>query len=188
MELPTSFRCWILLCVIPECDRMVLTQGGGQASVTLFDIFLATIFIACYGLSPVYVIVVQSILTIFWVICFGLLLRALGESMTASCSVDNWGNGAGARVCHLFKMLVAFSLFSILSLVAMLVAAVVVRRRGGAAHGYSPTANSVRVGHKATATATVIATDTVYHPPPADGAPPPAYSPPGTNAAAAAGP
>ena len=182
MELPTSFRCWILLCDTPARMRWYDTDSGGQASVTLFDIFLATIFIACYGLSPVYVIVVQSMLTGFWVVCFGLLLRALGDSTTVSCSVDNWGNGAGVRVCHLFKMLVVFSLFSILSLAAMLVTAVVVRRRSGAAHGYSPSANPVRVGHKTTAAAT--ATDTAYHPPPADGAPPPAYSP-GPNAAAA---
>ena len=118
-------------------------------------------------------------LTVLWGVSLGLLLRAMGKTTTVSCSANNWGNDAGVRVCHLFKLLVAFCVFSILSFVAMLATAVVVRRRGGAAYGYSPAANPTKVGHKATAT------DTAYHPPSAYGAPPPAYNPPGSNAATA---
>ncbi|KAF8246724.1 hypothetical protein K440DRAFT_661827 [Wilcoxina mikolae CBS 423.85] len=141
------------------------------ASATLLNIFVTTIFVCCCGLSPLYIIIVDSILTILWAACFGLLLKAMGKTTTETCDVKNWGNDAGVRVCHLFKVLATFTLFSLFSFVAMVVTAVVMRKRE-ASYKYTPTPNP----------ANLQKTNTSYNPPHnsagAYGAPPPpAYNP-----------
>ncbi|KAF8533809.1 hypothetical protein BDD12DRAFT_876341 [Trichophaea hybrida] len=70
------------------------------ASATLLNIIVTTIFVCCCGLSPLYIIIVDSILTILWAACFGLLLKAMGKTTietatsttgaTALASVSRW--------------------------------------------------------------------------------------------------
>ena len=138
------------------------------------------IVITCCGLSPLYVIIMDFIITIVWAVAFGMLVKAMGTTTTDSCTADNWGNSEGIRICHAFKTLVAFSVLGLVSMVAMVGTAVVIRKRVGT-HLYEPAANPVAMDRINTSYKPMQSnnnseiysnTDNTY------GAPPPAYNPP----------
>jgi hypothetical protein len=143
------------------------------SSATLLNFFVTSILLCCGRLSPTVVIVLDSFLTVLWTIAFALLVRAMGKTTTQKCDTAGWGNSDGIRVCHMFKVLVAFSFIAIVSFAAMVVTAVVARKRGPGGHKYQPTVNP----------ANMAAVDTAYggvqpapaHVPSPYAAPPPAY-------------
>ncbi|KAI5817792.1 hypothetical protein BZA77DRAFT_26048 [Pyronema omphalodes] len=99
------------------------------ASATLLHILLTSLLLFCTRLSPMYLIILDSLLLILWSVGLGLLIRALGRSLNASCTILLWGNDSGVQVCQLFKALVAFVFLSTFMTLCMVINAVVVRKR-----------------------------------------------------------
>jgi hypothetical protein len=80
--------------------------------LALFNIFATSIFLIFGALRPGYFMVTEAFLTVLWAISFGLLAKAMGKTATETCSVGNWGNDDGVKVCQQFKALFAFALLA----------------------------------------------------------------------------
>jgi hypothetical protein len=83
------------------------------AALTLINLVVNSALFLCWSVSAVAVIVVDLILTVLWGVAFGMLTKAMGQTITQSCSTDNWGDSAGVQVCNMFKVLFAFSFLSL---------------------------------------------------------------------------
>jgi hypothetical protein len=82
------------------------------AALTLFNIF-STAFLLCLGrLNFLALMIVDGVLSLCWALVFGILARAMGKTTFETCDVYNWGNSDGIRVCHMYKMLFAFTVLS----------------------------------------------------------------------------
>ncbi|KAI5849835.1 hypothetical protein BZA05DRAFT_401694 [Tricharina praecox] len=114
------------------------------SAATLLNLLITSVLLCCCGLSPLYVLIFDTLLFIVWAVSFGLLVRSMGSTTTQSCSTANWGNADGIRVCHMFKTLVAMSFIATLSCLAMVVVAVVARRKQ-AMHKYEPAHNPTNI-------------------------------------------
>ncbi|KAA8892847.1 hypothetical protein FN846DRAFT_613297 [Sphaerosporella brunnea] len=114
------------------------------ASATVLNLLITSILLCCCGLSPFPVLVFDTFLLLLWTISFGLLLRAMGDTTTATCSTDDWGNADGVAVCHMFKCLVAFSLIVLVATLGIVVTAAVARKRQPKIK-YTPTLNPANV-------------------------------------------
>lgn len=53
--------------------------------------------------------IIDGILSLSWALVFGTLARAMGKTTFETCNVYNWGSSDGIRVCHMYKMLFAFT-------------------------------------------------------------------------------
>jgi hypothetical protein len=111
------------------------------------------------------VLLFDFLLFILWIVAFALLVRALGNTTTSTCSTSEWGNAAGVRVCNMFKCLVAFSFLGMVSTFGVVACAVVARKRVPKDFKYAPAVNPAYPNTAYTGAAALQ--------PPAYGTPPP---------------
>ncbi|KAL7273636.1 hypothetical protein RUND412_003495 [Rhizina undulata] len=102
---------------------------------------LVSLVLLCWGrLPPRAVLATDGILLVFWVVAFALLARAMGQTITQSCSADNWGTDGGINICRMYKALFAFSCLAWIAHLITFITANVVHRRVPD-HVYIPTPN-----------------------------------------------
>ncbi|OCK78144.1 hypothetical protein K432DRAFT_357315 [Lepidopterella palustris CBS 459.81] len=80
---------------------------------------------------------VNIVVSMLWVVGFGLLSEAMGESILETCTWGNWGYRGGVRICKLYKLLFAASLFGVVSTIAAFILDIVVYIRVHPATKYS---------------------------------------------------
>lgn len=80
-----------------------------QAALTIFNTIGSSFLICCGALSPLLVMIIDGILSLFWALVFGTLSRAMGKTTFETCNAANWGNSDGIIICHLYKSLFAFT-------------------------------------------------------------------------------
>lgn len=110
------------------------------ASMTTINVFITSLLICCCRVSSLLIIIVDGLLAVLWGIGFATLTKAMGKTTIQSCTIDNWGNSEGIRVCHLFKALFAFSFLSLVIFIGSFVAAMIIRKRENR-YQYQPTLN-----------------------------------------------
>lgn len=85
---------------------------GIQAALTFCNI-TSSVFLICLGrlgIRPV--MIIDGVLSLFWVGAFGVLARAMGKTTIEKCDVYNWGNSDGIRICYMYKLLISFTVLS----------------------------------------------------------------------------
>ncbi|KAI9733954.1 MAG: hypothetical protein M1834_002611 [Cirrosporium novae-zelandiae] len=87
-------------------------------------------------LNPMANLIANAILSLLWVVGFGLLSWNMSGTLTAVCNVSNWGNSLGMMVCRIYKALFSFALFGTLSTIAAVLIDASVRKRQAARGAY----------------------------------------------------
>jgi len=113
-----------------------------QASITILNIFL-TFLLCCRSLPPTLVLVTDVLLALLWGIAFVFLARAMGDTTVEKCSPENYGDYT--IVCHLYKVLFAFSALGWMFHLVTCWLAFSVKRKGSR-HAYAPTGNGGGIG------------------------------------------
>lgn len=153
-----------------------------QASTTVATVFVTFLLMCCHRLGPITLIITDSFLAIMWTASLALLLKAMGATTTQTCSLAAWGNADGVRVCHLFKVLVAFAALSLGAGMAV-IAVAATARKGEGKHKYEPATNPVVLRSADTSYNPASVVYGAHNPPPTYGAPAPAvYGTPATKA------
>jgi hypothetical protein len=89
-------------------------QLTGVALFTLLTQTVTIVFYFCHALNPLFNLLVNAALSIFWATGFGLLAWAMsGGTLMHKCNIKNWGNDAGIMVCRLYKTLFTFALIGL---------------------------------------------------------------------------
>ncbi|KAI9769114.1 MAG: hypothetical protein M1840_004465 [Geoglossum simile] len=114
---------------------LVLT---GVALFTLLTQTVTIFFYFCHALNPLFNLIVNAALSIFWATGFGLLTWAMSGTLIHKCNVANWRNDAGIMVCRLYKALFTFALLGLLSTFSALILDIIVRKRENARGRYIP--------------------------------------------------
>jgi len=115
---------WTFLVLTAVALFTILTQ-----TVTIFLYF-------CHALNPLFNLLVNAALSIFWSTGFGLLTWAMSGLLLHKCNASNWGNDAGIMVCRLYKTLFTFALLGLISTFSALVLDIIVRKRENARGRY----------------------------------------------------
>jgi hypothetical protein len=82
----------------------------------------------CSSLSPRINLFINIPLFILWVVGIGLLGWNMTGTLLHACSITNWGNDTGMRICNIYKTLFAFVVIGSASCIANIVIDVRVRR------------------------------------------------------------
>ncbi|KAI5778186.1 hypothetical protein EDC01DRAFT_377428 [Geopyxis carbonaria] len=147
------FCCIIVLGVLGYFQYNLYNDGYSNpfefalldtvAAIAVLNITVSSFFICCCGLSPLYMLIVDALLAVFWAVGFGMLVKAMGTTTTQTCSTTNWGNADGVRICNMYKVLVAFSFLAMFSFFCSFVFAVTIRKREDTtgSYRYQPTEN-----------------------------------------------
>ncbi|KAI9781719.1 MAG: hypothetical protein M1839_005712 [Geoglossum umbratile] len=114
---------------------LVLT---GVALFTLLTQTVTIVFYFCHALNPLFNLIINAALSVFWATGFGLLAWAMSGTLVHKCNVTNWHSDAGIMVCRLYKTLFTFALTGLLSTFSALILDIVVRKRENARGRYIP--------------------------------------------------
>ncbi|TGZ79539.1 hypothetical protein EX30DRAFT_342182 [Ascodesmis nigricans] len=113
------------------------------SAITLLNAVATTLLLCCFSLSPIAILIIDTFLSLFWLISFSLLLRAMGSTTTSKCDTREWGSSSGIRICHLFKSLVAFSLLSVITIAGSAIFAFFIKKKANSGVKYAPALNPI---------------------------------------------
>ena len=96
--------------------------------LTLITLAITFLFHICSTLSPRVNLFINIPLVILWIIGMGLLGWNMTGTLFHSCSISNWGNDTGIKICNIYKTVFAFTVISCASSIANIIIDVRVRR------------------------------------------------------------
>ncbi|CUS11566.1 unnamed protein product [Tuber aestivum] len=111
-------------------------------SITMLNVLVSFILLCCRSLPTMLVLIPDILISILWAFVFGYLARALGSTTVTECSSENFGDYT--VVCHLYKVLLAFSALGWIMHVASFWLAYSVRRKSR--HEYTPAGDGAGIG------------------------------------------
>ncbi|RMZ82065.1 hypothetical protein DV737_g2201, partial [Chaetothyriales sp. CBS 132003] len=102
---------------IPWTFLLILAASG----LTGVSLILTTVIYTCACLSPLFNLVLNVPLSIFWITGFSLLTWNTVGALSHSCSTSNWGDSDGVMICRRYKASYSFIVLGVLSSVAMII-------------------------------------------------------------------
>ncbi|KAG0123800.1 hypothetical protein HOY82DRAFT_618667 [Tuber indicum] len=112
--------------------------------LTMLNILLSFILLSCRTLPPTLVLITDILLTLLWGVAFAFLARAMGSKTVGECSRESYGDYT--VICHLYKILFAFSLLGCVLHLGTCWLAFRVGRKGSSRHAYKPAGDGAGIG------------------------------------------
>lgn len=105
------------------------------AAISLLTVFVFGISFCCRALNPLFSMIIEGILSLFWAFGAGILGKGMAGNIIRSCSI--WRSKQGMVVCHLYKTIFAFCILAWFAMICGVILASSVRRRASS-HKYQP--------------------------------------------------